>query len=264
MKTLGDRVANWLRRQVFQAGARGLVVGVSGGLDSAVVARLSQMAFPESMLAVLMPCLSDPQDESDARFVAKQFRIPNITIDLSETYTTFLTLAQKAINAVPVAGTPVPIGAGPDIRARVPLANVKPRLRMTTLYLVANRLNYLVAGTGNRSEIAIGYFTKYGDGGCDVLPLGSMVKSEVRGLARELGIPKAIIEKTPSAGLWIGQRDEEEMGCTYVDLDAYLTQGAEILAPALALKINRLARATDHKRTMPAVFEGDEKDSSAS
>lgn len=257
MKTLGDRVANWLRKQVFQAGAKGLAVGLSGGLDSAVVARLSQMAFPESVLAVLMPCLSDPQDESDARFVAKQFRIPHTTIDLSETYTTFLMIAQKAINAVPTPGA-IDTGSG-GISGRVPLANVKPRLRMTTLYLVANRLNYLVAGTGNRSEIAIGYFTKHGDGGVDLLPLGNMVKSEVRGLARELGIPKAIIEKTPSAGLWIGQRDEEEMGCTYADLDAYLTQGAEILAPALALKINRLARATDHKRAMPAVYEGEKE-----
>jgi NAD+ synthase len=130
---------------------------------------------------------------------------------------------------------------------------------MTALYLVANRFHYLVAGTGNRSEIAIGYYTKYGDGGVDVLPIGSLVKSEVIGLARELGIPKAIIDKPPSAGLWIGQRDEEEMGVTYADLDAYLKEGSEMVAPAVGLKINRLARVTDHKRVMPPVFEDEER-----
>src|SRR5690606_5628013 len=105
------------------------------------------------------------------------------------------------------------------------VANLKPRLRMTTVYYVANTRNYLVAGTGNRSELTIGYFTKYGDGGVDLLPIGRLLKAEVRELARELGIPERIITKAPSAGLWAGQTDEGEMGFTYAELERYLSEG---------------------------------------
>jgi len=163
--------------------------------------------------------------------------------------------AQPGLNALPDqmrAAAP----ADP-LRGRVPLANMKPRLRMTALYFLANSLNHLVAGTGNRSELSIGYFTKYGDGGVDILPIGHLVKSEVRALARELNVPSAIIERTPSAGLWIGQSDEEEMGFTYGDLERYLEDGPQGVSPALAMRIERLTRASDHKRTMPAV-PGDE------
>ena len=113
---------------------------------------------------------------------------------------------------------------------------------MTTLYFLANSLDYLVAGTGNRSELAIGYFTKHGDGGCDLLPIGHLLKSEVRALARELNVPSAIIERTPSAGLWLGQSDEEEMGFTYAELERYLDEGPQGVSPALAMKIERLIR----------------------
>ena len=113
----------------------------------------------------------------------------------------------------------------------MPLANVKPRLRMTTLYFVANSLNYLVAGTGNRSELTIGYFTKYGDGGVDLLPLGRLLKSEVRELARSSRCRSSIIDKPPSAGLWSGQTDEDEMGFSYGDLERYLTNGPETGRP---------------------------------
>jgi NAD+ synthase len=129
-------------------------------------------------------------------------------------------------------------------------ANVKPRLRMTALYYVANSLNYLVAGTGNRSELTIGYFTKHGDGGVDLLPLGSLMKSEVRLLAVDLGVPRAILDKPPSAGLWAGQTDEAEMGFGYADLERYLTRGPEGVAPALALRLERMIRANEHKRAM--------------
>ena len=151
-----------------------------------------------------------------------------------------------------------PAAAGSaDIKSRVPVANVKPRLRMATLYFVANSLNYLVAGTGNRAELTIGYFTKYGDGGVDVLPIGDLLKSEVRALARELGVPQPILDKAPSAGLWLGQTDEEEMGFTYAELERYLTGGPDAVAPALALRLERMIRATDHKRTMaPTPSEG--------
>jgi NAD+ synthase len=143
----------------------------------------------------------------------------------------------------------------PDLRARVPLANVKPRMRMATLYYIANSFNYLVAGTGNRCELTIGYFTKHGDGGVDLLPLGNLLKSDVRALARELNVPDPIMEKPPSAGLWIGQTDESEMGFTYADLERYLEEGPDAVAPALALRIERLVRQTEHKRSLPPMPE---------
>ena len=107
-----------------------------------------------------------------------------------------------------------------------------------------------MVGTGNRSELTIGYFTKYGDGGVDLLPIGKLLKSEVQALARELDVPEAIIEKAPSAGLWLGQTDEDEMGFTYADLENYLVTGPDGVSPALAMRVERLLRASDHKRAL--------------
>jgi NAD+ synthase len=101
--------------------------------------------------------------------------------------------------------------------------------------------------------LTIGYFTKHGDGGADLLPIGHLLKSEVRTLARELGMPQRILDRVPSAGLWLGQTDEAEMGFTYADLERYLTEGPDAVAPALALRIERLVRASDHKRATPPI-----------
>jgi NAD+ synthase len=150
-----------------------------------------------------------------------------------------------------------PAGDSGDVKARLPLANVKPRLRMSALYFIANSLNYLVVGTGNRSELTVGYFTKYGDGGADLLPLGRLLKSEVRELAADLEIPQSIIDKAPSAGLWAGQTDEDEMGFSYGDLERYLIDGPQGVAPALAMRIERLMRTTEHKRAQVLVPPGD-------
>jgi NAD+ synthase len=244
-----ERIAAWLRDRVASAGAKGLVVGLSGGVDSAVVVRLAQLAVPGHVVGVVMPCHSDPADERDAAALARHFDIPFVRVDLAAAYDQFVALGKAAIAALP----PGLHQEKPpdDIRSRVPLANVKPRLRMTTLYFVANNLNYLVAGTGNRSEISIGYYTKYGDGGVDLLPLANLVKSEVRAVAREIGVPPEIVDRTPSAGLWLGQTDEGEMGFTYADLEKYLDDGAASVAPALATKIERLVRASEHKRHLP-------------
>jgi len=250
MRDLASSMAEWLRARVHEAGARGIVLGLSGGIDSAVVARLAQMACPDCVMAVIMPADSDPQDAADAKLVAEAFDLPVMTIDLARPLDALFVQTQQALGTWPP-------GSAPDDErlAKMARANLKPRLRMTTLYYVANRLNYIVAGTGNRTEIAIGYYTKYGDGGVDVLPLGAMVKSQVRALARELGVPAPVIEKPPSAGLWAGQTDEGEMGFTYAELEHYLLRGPDAVAPATVMKIERLARASEHKRHLPPVFQ---------
>jgi NAD+ synthase len=243
-------IAGWLRQRVAASGARGLVVGLSGGIDSAVVIRLCQIAAPDNVVGVLMPCHSEPRDETDAMLVATHFGIPTIRVNLEPAYDQLLGDLTRAMSALPRTLAPASGAGQADLKAQMPVANVKPRLRMTSLYYVANSLNYLVAGTGNRSELTIGYFTKYGDGGVDLLPIGTLLKSDVRAMARELDVPAAVIDKAPSAGLWLGQTDEAEMGFTYVDLENYLTQGPDAVSPALALRIERLVRQSEHKRLL--------------
>ena len=237
-----------MRQCLQSAGGAGFVVGLSGGVDSAVVARLAQLASPGHVIAALLPCHSDPLDEEDAALVVQQFALTTVRIDLAPAYDALIAALQPVMANPDFLRTRPPLD---PVRGRVPLANIKPRLRMTALYFLANTLNYLVAGTGNRSEIAVGYFTKWGDGGVDLLPLGRLTKRQVRAMAEELGVPRTIIERPPSAGLWAGQRDEEEIGITYADLDRYLMEGPPGAAPALAMKIERLARASDHKRELP-------------
>ena len=210
--------------------------------------RLAQLATPGHVVGVLMPCHSDPQDERDATRLAAHFAVPTVRVDLAGAYDPLLGLLKDAVGSLP-AGMHQPASAD-DPRTRLSLANVKPRLRMTSLYYIANSLNYLVAGTGNRSELSIGYFTKYGDGGVDVLPIANLVKSQVRAVARELGVPEDLVERTPSAGLWLGQTDEAEMGFTYVELERYLNEGPQAVDAAVAEKIARLARVSEHKRRL--------------
>jgi NAD+ synthase len=201
-----------------------------------------------------MPCHGDPQDEDDAMLVAQQFALQTVRIDLAPAYDALIGALQPVMADPDYLRTMPPLD---PVRGRVPLANLKPRLRMTALYFLANSLNYLVAGTGNRSEIAIGYFTKWGDGGVDLLPLGRLTKRQVRAMAEELAVPRMIIDRAPSAGLWAGQKDEEEIGISYAELDRYLQEGPPGAAPALAMKIERLARASDHKRELPPIPDFD-------
>ncbi len=233
-----ESLVGWLRDRAGEAGALGAVVGISGGVDSAAVAALCLRAFPETTLGVLMPLHSDPRDHDDAVAVCEVLQLPHTTVVLDGVHDALL----AALRA-----------SGQYADHHLALANLRPRLRMATLYYFANRLNRLVAGTGNRSEAYVGYFTKYGDGGVDVLPLGGLVKSEVRELAAALGVPPAIVDRTPSAGLWPGQTDEGEMGLTYAVLDAYLLTGEA--PPEARVRIERLHAASEHKRRLPPVGE---------
>lgn len=232
-----EHLTKWIRAEVTAGGGCGAVFGLSGGIDSAVVAALTKQAFPHHTLGVVMPCHSDPRDAEDGALVAHHFGVPSATVDLAPVYD--LLLQQLA-------------GSSTDLpESRLAAANLKPRLRMTTLYAFANQLGYRVLGTGNRSELAVGYFTKHGDGAADLLPLGSLVKREVCDLARSLGVPERIITKSPSAGLWADQTDEAEMGLTYDELDAYLLTGAA--SPAVKAKVDAMNAASEHKRALPRI-----------
>jgi NAD+ synthase len=245
MSDRAESIVRWLRTRLADSGARGFVIGLSGGVDSAVVAALCQQAVPTRTLGVLLPCYSHPQDEHDARLVADALKMAVVRVDLGPAYDALNEAFGHAVKGLP---TQVHV---PDIKQQMPGSNVKPRLRMASLYFFANSLNYLVAGTGNRSEITLGYFTKYGDGGVDLLPIGHLFKSEVRTLARELGVPAPVIEKPPTAGLWMGQTDEAEMGFTYDDLERYLKEGAPAVPETVAKRIEELRRTSEHKRALP-------------
>ncbi len=170
-----------------------------------------------------------------ARAAAKKFSIPTKTVVLDTVFNTLL-------QALPADG-------GAYAASRLAKANLKARLRMLTLYYHANQLNYMVAGSGNKSELAIGYFTKYGDGGVDILPLGNLGKAQVVELARFLDIPQEIIDKPPSAGLWPGQTDEDELGLSYEELDRYLLTGKA--GGEIRQKIESLITLSNHKRQPP-------------
>ena len=230
-----ERLTDWIRAQVAEAGRTAAVVGLSGGLDSATVAALAKRALGSEAYGVIMPCDSNPADAEDARLVAEALGMNYRTVDLGPV----LQVLREQL-------------ALPSNLPRLAVANLKPRLRMITLYAEAAAHNALVLGTGNRSELEIGYFTKYGDGGVDLLPIGGYLKHEVRALARELGVPTRIIDRQPSAGLWEGQTDESEMGMTYQELDTYLASGEG--SPVVAGLVESMRRASQHKRSLPPVF----------
>jgi len=237
--SLADEIADWIRKIVREAGAKGVVIGLSGGIDSSVAAALAARALPGNVLGAILPCESDPQDAEDARLVASSLGIETTEIDLTGAY-------RALREALP---------EGPKLAA----ANIKPRLRMIALYYLAACRGFLVCGSGNRSELTIGYFTKHGDGGVDLLPLAGLLKSQVRKLARDLGLPQRIIDKPPSAGLWPGQTDEEEMGLSYQQLDVALlaldrNDPSSVPAPLLD-RIQRMMRRAAHKTAPIPVFK---------
>ena len=234
-----NKIVSWIKLQVKHSGAKGIVLGLSGGIDSAVVAALCKEAVGKNKLLVLfLPCHSNPQDLKDARLVAKELGLKSQLIDLSGVYDCFLKTLPGA-NALAKS-------------------NLKPRLRMSALYYFANKLNYLVCGTGNKSELLVGYFTKYGDGGVDILPIADLFKRQVRTLARELKIPEAVIVKPPTAGLWAGQTDEGEMGITYDELDCILdnmcNKRKQSVSSAKARKVNMMFKNSEHKRKGAEIY----------
>ena len=257
--SLADEIADWLRFHMNQVGGTRLVLGLSGGIDSAVVCALCTMAAgPSRVIAAIMPIQSRAEDMRDAESVAGAYEVIPRVIDLAPAYDALLA-ALPSDTATGLEDANV----DPDRRAsrqQLAAANAKPRLRMMTLYYLANRYNGLVVGTGNKTELSIGYFTKYGDGGVDVLPLGDLDKTSVRGLARALDVPDPVITKAPSAGLWEGQTDEAEIGVTYEDLDRILGVGAgdqDSTDPVIKGRVAALVAASEHKRRPIPIFRRD-------
>ncbi|MDI6812181.1 MAG: NAD(+) synthase [Desulfitobacteriaceae bacterium] len=233
----------WLQERVFAAKANGLVVGISGGVDSAVVAGLCKRAFPERSLGVIMPAQSNPEDKDDAQLIARTFGLRVIEVDLGTVHTQIMSQVENGIEEAGIE----PLGL------RICQGNLKARLRMASLYSVANALDYLVVGTDNAPESYTGYFTKYGDGGVDLLPISSLTKTEVRVWARALGLPEKIASRVPTAGLWPGQTDETEMGLTYDRIDRYLL--GEKVPDDVRERIETLHQQSEHKRHLPPSLE---------
>ncbi len=230
---LCDNIVRWIRDKVEESGSKGLVFGLSGGIDSAVVAALAKKAFPDDALGIIMPCHSNPEDEEHANLVAEALNIETKKVNLTNVYDLFLSELESTDNILA-------------------LSNIKPRFRMTTLYYYAQIRRYLVAGTSNKSEFTVGYFTKHGDSGVDILPIVDLLKEEVFELARYLSIPDVIINKIPTAGLWENQTDEKEMGFSYKELDGYIKN--EEVDENIKEKIEKMYKRSEHKRRFPLMY----------
>ena len=221
----------WIKERFGEANAKGAVLGISGGIDSALLAALlARTLGAENVTGVIMPCHSMAIDEDYARLLAEKLHINTIKVDLSDSYDTMFAALSAA-------------GCEPSGLAA---ANIKPRLRMITLYAVAQQKGCLVCGGGNKDEITMGYFTKYGDSGADLLPMADLLKGEVWACAEYLGVPQEIIDRPPTAALWEGQTDESEMGITYKELDAFIASGSG--TREIKEKVEKAEKRSAHKK----------------
>lgn len=243
-----NNIVEWIQNFCKYNNIKGFVIGLSGGIDSAVVLELLRRAMGEkNIFALIMPCISNIQDEEDALYIIEEYKKKNINIEyeiinLKKIFFDFITVQTENSHN----------------KDNLIKGNIKARLRMIQLYTASQSKNKLVAGTGNLSELKIGYFTKYGDGGVDIEPLGNYYKTEVFELAKELNIPEKIINKNPSAGLWKNQNDEDELGMSYKELDNIL-YGVEFLDKNildkfninLVEKVHNMIKKANHKNNLP-------------
>lgn len=236
-KEFADRVS-YIRELVEKSGVYGIVYGNSGGKDCSLVGILCKFAC-ENTVGIMMPCASKrnfEQDMKDAKEVSEHFGIQSRVIDLTD-------VRQCEMDRLSAITTLTPAAVN----------NIAPRLRMTTLYAVAASENRLVAGTGNRSEAYMGYFTKWGDGACDFNPISDLTATEVIEFLKWLTAPACVINKAPSAGLFDGQTDEDEMGVTYNAIDTYILTGEASERDKKV--IDRFHRVSEHKRSGISMFK---------
>lgn len=242
-RVINDLV-NWLKEQVEKTNSKGLLVGISGGIDSAVVANLIKKACPDNSLGVVLPIHSSKSSLDDAKLLIEQCNIENVLIDLSQEHKMILDKSMDTIKN---------IGIFKQEYLRMTDANLRARLRMSTLYAIANNLGYMVVGTDNADETFTGYFTKYGDGGVDILPLKKIYKKDVYEIGKVLGVPENILRKAPSADLWENQTDEQEMGVSYDAIEKYMS--GEKVSDEEEKIILSLHQKSEHKRNLPPHFE---------
>jgi len=233
-------IVKFIKDYVNRVGFDGAVLGLSGGVDSSLVAALACEAIgPEKVLGIMMPvdAEKDSTNITDATDLAENLGMKHELFELKHAIAAYDSLSLD----------------------RVALGNLTARLRMVTWYARANQENRIVIGTGNKSELMVGYFTKYGDGGSDMLPIGELYKANVWDLSSHIGLPEAIVKKAPSAGLWQGQTDEGELGVTYQELDSILylnlekgLNKADIIGWGIdkekVEKVLRLMKQSEHKR----------------
>ncbi|GAB6860671.1 NAD+ synthase [Haloplanus litoreus] len=250
-----DHLVSFVDRMVDRAGADGAVLGLSGGIDSTLTANLAVEALgADRVHGLVMPSEVNAADNmSDAERVARDLGIEYDVIDIGPIYDAF-------VEAFPDEATEQRVETDP---LRTAAGNVRVRIRAVLDYFVANAENRLVLGTGNRSEALTGYFTKYGDGAVDCHPIGNLYKQQVRQLAAHIGVDDDLVTKTPSAEMWLGQTDEEEMGLGYDTLDAILALHVDgplsrsATVRALDVTAEQVDRVVDlyemsaHKRSMP-------------
>lgn len=257
LETTRDHIVEFISEQVASAGADGAVMGLSGGIDSTLTSHLVVEALgADSLHGLVLPAsVSRDDNMSDAEAIAQKLGIEYDIVPVDP-------IVEAVLEAAP--GTETDAIGSEDPTHQVPVGNVRARVRTVLNYLLANRDNALVIGTGNRTEAQVGYFTKYGDGAVDCHPIGDLYKQQVRQLARHVGVPDRIIEKPPTAGLWTGQTDEEELGLAYDTLDAILALAVDgpLSAAATARHLEgvsetdvahvlELYRTSAHKRTLP-------------
>jgi len=244
-KIIYNTISSFIKREIKKRESQGVVIGMSGGIDSSLTTVLAVKALGnQQVFGLILPdsSVTPKTDTKNAIDLAKSLRIKYKIIELNK-------IKKQIVNGLP--------------KNKMARANLLVRLRMSLLYYYATVMNRLVLGTGDKSEMMLGYFTKYGDGGADLFPIADLYKTEVRSLAQYLGIPAKIIDKKSSARLWKGQTTEEEIGIKYEEIDKILEQiedgsihlssTSDKLNEDNVSKIKSMLEKNEHKQDMPPI-----------